>query len=65
MVHETVKRVKMEMFDHWGQSDFRVSHVCLLLMVFKSLFLSGQDPNSLLVTFFDPEMIVSAIGDVY
>ncbi|EPB77863.1 kinase domain protein [Ancylostoma ceylanicum] len=26
MVHVTVKRVKMEMFDHWSQSDFRVSH---------------------------------------
>ncbi|KAK6765265.1 hypothetical protein RB195_025267 [Necator americanus] len=26
MVHETVKRVKIEMFDHWSQSDFRVSH---------------------------------------
>ncbi|CAJ0609722.1 unnamed protein product [Cylicocyclus nassatus] len=26
MVHETVKRVKLEMFDHWSQTDFRVSH---------------------------------------
>lgn len=25
MVHETVKRVKMKMFDHWSQSDFRIS----------------------------------------
>ncbi|KIH64684.1 hypothetical protein ANCDUO_05006, partial [Ancylostoma duodenale] len=27
MVHVIVKRVKMEMFDHWSQSDFRVSHI--------------------------------------
>ncbi|XGW33271.1 hypothetical protein V3C99_017607 [Haemonchus contortus] len=25
MVHETVKRVPMELFDHWSQSDYRIS----------------------------------------
>ncbi|KAK6061530.1 hypothetical protein COOONC_00800 [Cooperia oncophora] len=28
MVHETVKRVPMELFDHWSQSDYRISQAC-------------------------------------
>ncbi|ETN76857.1 hypothetical protein NECAME_11377 [Necator americanus] len=37
MVHETVKRVKIEMFDHWSQSDFRVSHALKALHYLHSL----------------------------